>query len=290
MFSTTSIRLLGLVLVGSFAYPATVSMAEPVETHPANQAELRFELSNGLIIVKGSIGSTKDVNFILDTGTSPTTVDKEIADRLRLRGNAGFELTANGMVRVERVTLSGLRIGGICAHSISVVVEDLSFVGRRLGMYIAGIAGLDVLSGGNFTIDYPKRRILFGRSELTWKSVHFEKLTPFLIVKVKIDDRQLQLLVDCGTAGIVIYRKRLEPLSERLHFDNSSVETATGTSQSGWFLAANMSLGEENLGRQPVLIADSDPVADDFDGLLGFVSLGFHKVTFDFEHGLLEWN
>ena len=39
-----------------------------------------------------------------------------------------------------------------------------------------------------------------------------------------------------------------------------------------------------------MVIADSDPVADDFDGLLGFVGLGFHRVTFDSEHSLWGWN
>jgi Aspartyl protease len=111
------------------------------------------------------------------------------------------------------------------------------------------------------------------------KSVHFERRAPFLTVKAKIDGRELQLLVDSGTPGILIYRKRFEPVSERLNSDNTLVETATGPSQSEWFLASSVSLGNENLGRRRVVIADADPVADDFDGLLGLVNLGFHRVT-----------
>ena len=290
MFSSRLIELLCVVLLGSCVDPAIVSATEHVETHPAKQTELRFGLFNGLIIVKGNIGSLKDVNIILDTGTSPTTISTDIADRLQLRGNRELQLTLNGLVQVQKVTLSGLEIGGICSDSVSVVVQDLSFVDQFVGMRIAGIAGLDVLSSGTFTIDYQKRKIFFGGSEATEKSAHFERRAPFLTVKAKIDGRELELLVDSGTTGILVYRKRFEPGSERLYFDNTLVKTATGTSQSEWFDASNVSLGNENLGRRQVIIADSDPVADDFDGLLGFVSLGFHRVTFDFDHGLLGWN
>jgi len=78
----------------------------------------------------------------------------------------------------------------------------------------------------------------------------------------------LELLVDSGTPGILIYRKRLEPGSEQLYSDNTLIETATAASPSEWFLASSVSLGKENLGRQVAIIADSDRATDDFDGLL----------------------
>jgi predicted aspartyl protease len=182
-----------------------------------------------LIIVNGTIGSIEDLNIILDTGTSPTTISTDIAQRLNLSGNSELQMTLDGMVQVQSAILSHIQMGGLCADSLSVVVQDLSFVGQRLGMRIAGIAGLDVLSSGNFTIDYRKRKIFFGRSAATKKSVHFERRAPFLTVKAKIDGRELQLLVDSGTPGILIYGKRLETGSERRHFDNTLVETAAGT-------------------------------------------------------------
>jgi hypothetical protein len=76
---------------------------------------------------------------------------------------------------------------------------------------------------------------------------------------------------------------------EQSYFDNALVETATKTAQSQW-LPARVSLGKENLGRQAVILFDSDRAGNDFDGLLGFANLGFHRVTFDFEHGLLRWD
>ena len=257
----------------------------------AKQDALPFLLyNNNLIIVKGSIGPIKDLNIILDTGTSPTTVSRDIAQRLNLSGNSQLQMTLDGMALVQSAILSHIQVGGLGTDSLPVVVQDLSFVDRKVGIPVAVIAGFDVLSSGNFTIDYQKREIVFGLSAATKKSVRLETRTPFLTVKANIDGRELQLLVDSGTPGILIYRKRFEPKSERCFSDNTLVETATGTSQSRWFLASSVSLGKENLGRRRVVIEDADPVADDFDGLLGLINLGFHRVTFDLENGLLGWD
>ena len=83
----------------------------------AKEAELPFQLyNNNVVIVKASMGPIKDLNVVLDNGTSPTS---------RTR-----------------------------SHFL------------ELGIPVAGIAGLDVLSRGNFTVDYQKM-IFFGRSAAT---------------------------------------------------------------------------------------------------------------------------
>lgn len=61
---------------------------ECIEEQPdRTPAEILFRLYNdNLIVVKGSIGRMKEVNFILDTGTSPTIITETIAAQLKLRG------------------------------------------------------------------------------------------------------------------------------------------------------------------------------------------------------------
>src|SRR5215510_836950 len=49
--------------------------------------EVPFELYNAnLIIVKATLGPIKNVNLILDTGTSPTSISTGMADLLKLGG------------------------------------------------------------------------------------------------------------------------------------------------------------------------------------------------------------
>ena len=65
------------------------------------------------------------------------------------------------------------------------------------------------------------------------------------------------------------------PLAERTHVK---------------WLSAEVSLGKGSLGAHKVAIADvdADP-QNDFDGLLGFATMGFGKVSFDFDNGLFGW-
>jgi predicted aspartyl protease len=228
--------------------------------------------------------------MILDTGTSPTAISKEIADRLKLQGHPEPLQSLNGTIQAQSVILPCIQIGPLHEDSVRVVVQDLSFMERSLGIPLGGIAGLDILSTGSFTIDYRRRRVVFGPIAASAKAIRFETQKPFLTVKAKIEGHEVRLLVDSGTWGLLVYRNRLRTEQEQLRLDPiASISTAGGMAHVGW-LRAVVSLGSDNLGTRNVAIADvdSDP-RNEFDGLLGFAKMGFRKVSFDFENGLFGW-
>ena len=161
---------------------------------------------------------------------------------------------------------------------------------RSLGIALGGIAGLDILRTGSFTIDYRRKKVIFGRIAASENAVRFETQEPYLTVKAMIEGQEVRLLVDSGTWGLLVYRNRLQTTQEQVHFDsNAAISSPGGMTHVGWFWAG-VSLGQENLGTRRVAIADidSDP-QNDFDGLLGFAKMGFLKVSFDFENGLFGW-
>jgi hypothetical protein len=83
----------------------------------------------------------------------------------------------------------------------------------------------------------------------------------------------------------------LRTAPEQLHVDpNGSISTAAGGGTHVSWLSTEVALEKRNLGKRNVAIAnvDSDP-QDDFDGLFGFGTMGFRKVSFDFENGLFGW-
>jgi predicted aspartyl protease len=255
------------------------------------KTEVPFKLYNdNLIIVKATIGPIKNVNMMLDTGTSPTTINQVMADRLNVRGKAGLLQTLNGTIQAQSVMLPRIQIGLLHADSVTGVVQDLTFLERSLGISLGGIAGLDILRLGSFVIDYRRQMIIFGPVAPSKKAVHFETQTPFLTVKAKIEGHEVRLLVDSGTRGLLVYRNRLRTSPEQLHVDpNASLSTAGGATHVKW-LSAEVSLGKGNLGARNVAIADvdADP-QNDFDGILGPATMGFSKVSFDFENGLFGW-
>jgi predicted aspartyl protease len=262
------------------------------EDQSAAKAEVPFQLYNdNLIIVKATIGTVKNVNMILDTGTNPSAISQELADRLKLRGKTESLQTLNGTIQTQSLSLPSIQIGPLAASPIRVVVQDLSFMERSLGISLGGIAGLDILSSGSFTIDYRRRKVVFGPIAASAKAIRFETQKPFLTVKAKIEGHEVRLLVDSGTWGLLVYRNRLRTAQEQLRFDPiASISTAGGMTHVRW-LSAVVSLGSDNLGSRNVAIADVDSdFQNDFDGLLGFAKMGFRKVSFDFENGLFGWD
>ena len=272
----------------------SASPAQPGEQNLpiARPVEMPFELyDDHLIVVKGSVGYIENVRVMLDTGKNPTAISHEIAEQLNLRGNRESLLMSNGSIEVQSVILPGIQVGAWHAESIKVLVQDLGYLQRKLGVSIAGIVGLDVLGTGCFMIDYGKKKITFGHREAGGKAVPFTTRLPFLTVTARVEGREVRLLVDSGTSGLLVYRKRLQRTLERSTDRDFLISTAAGSLHARWFRASDVSLGEENLGPQNVVIADVDPDPRfDFDGLLGFTKLGFRKVRFDFDHNLLGWD
>jgi len=265
---------------------------EGAEDQSAAKAEIPFQLYNdNLVIVKATIGTVKNVNMILDTGTSPSAISQELADRLKLRGKTESLQTLNGTIETQSLILPSIQIGPLAASSIRIVVQDLSSMERGLGISLGGIAGLDILSSGSFTIDYRSRKIVFGPIAASERTVRFETQQPFLTVKAMIEGHEVRLLVDSGTCGLLVYRNRLQTTQQQVHFDASvSISSPGGMTHLRW-LRTGVLLGRDNLGARNVAIADidSDP-QNDFDGLLGFAKMGFRKVSFDFENGLFGWD
>src|SRR5204863_8815899 len=133
-----------------------------------------------LSIVKATVGTVKNVNMILDTGTSPSVISRDLADRMKLRGKMESLQTLNGTIQTQSLILPSIQIGPLAASPIRVVVQDLSFIERGLGISLGGIAGLDILSSGSFTIDYRRKKIVFGPVAATQRTVRFETQQPFL--------------------------------------------------------------------------------------------------------------
>src|ERR1051326_2972916 len=173
---------------------------EGTEGQSASETEIPFGLYNdNLIIVKATIGRIKNVNMILDTGTSPSAISQELAERLKLRGKTELLQTLNGTIETQSLILPSIQIGPLVASPIRVVVQDLSYMERGVDISLGGIAGLDILRSGSFTIDYRRKKIVFGPLSASEKKVRFETQDPFLTVRATIEGHEVRLLVDSGT-------------------------------------------------------------------------------------------
>jgi hypothetical protein len=115
-----------------------------------------------LIIVQGSVGPLKGVNFLLDTGANTTVLDPRLARKLHLDATPTSVAVLSGGVKGGIAIAPSLQFGPIHRDNVRVLIEDLSFIQDALPFRIDAIVGLDLLGQSAFVIDYASREIRFG--------------------------------------------------------------------------------------------------------------------------------
>jgi predicted aspartyl protease len=251
--------------------------------------EIPFKLCAGFaIVVRGTIGSRENLNFLVDTGAVPSVVHQRLARKLNLRGLPEEISVVNQNRSVERVALPPMHIGPLEFPPVSAVVVDLTPIEGRLGTRLDAIIGLDVLGGRNFTIDYRQRKLLIGLAGAAGEPVPFELQTeagaPFVVVRVKMNSQPLRLLLDTGSDGLTLFAARMR---ERMIFFEKTV-AGKDVNASGEYAVERIHISDLRLGGiargklQAAMISSASSALRDFDGLLGPASLGITRIAFDF--------
>ena len=76
-----------LVKIGWARTPSAFNGGVKQETEPASHVSMKlpFRLFRGyLVIAEGAIGNVHNLNFLVDTGASPSVIDQKIAHDLKL--------------------------------------------------------------------------------------------------------------------------------------------------------------------------------------------------------------
>jgi hypothetical protein len=105
-----------------------------------------------------------------------------------MAGAAGTLAVHDRVVDAEQAVLPSVRIGTLRAEFLTVLIRDLGFLQKDLGIRIDGVIGLDVLSLSNFSIDYTIRRITFGTAPVYGSSAPYQSTPPrWLNVTMEVD-------------------------------------------------------------------------------------------------------
>ncbi len=253
--------------------------------------ELPFTLYRGYaIVVQGAIGKLERLNFLIDTGAGITVLDRKIAQKLRLVGTAEQLSVYNEKVPTEMAVLPALRLGPIRAESLPVVVMDLSFIERGLGLRVDAMIGMDVLQRTSFSIDYQSNRLSFGSGDAHGPAIPFETDPVLIVVPILIQGQPVRLMVDTGAKDLILFEERVHNLLPGLHITGDKTWTTMRGSLPLKRGEVQIRLGEEDLGRREALLMRS-PAENlpSFDGLLGVASLGLKRIQFDFDRKMIRW-
>jgi predicted aspartyl protease len=204
---TTGIGLLAFSLICR-AVPADTSVG--------------FKMVTGrLVVVPVLVDNQGPFDFLLDTGTSTTIVDTELAQQLGLRPIGQVSLiSAGGANVVPLAQLQSLTLGPKTVEDLEVLCADLGAIGRLTGS-VRGVVGQQFLSRFNYVLSYQDRRLEFRDGDAAE--------APLRGVRLPFDSDEGRIVVAAAAATASRYRQRFvldSGASLLVLFDQRSLEPA----------------------------------------------------------------
>ena len=296
-----SILFSALLLSFTLSYPdrtcAQISTAptdpKVLETHLSARApvKLPFHLHwDYLVIVEGSIGNLQKLHFLVDTGACPSVVDQKITHALGLAEQPARVTVSTSSIQTHLVVLPSLLMGPLQVDSLPVLTQDLSYFQKALGYRVDAIIGMDVLRKSSFSINYRKKKMLFGPAGSLSFSVPFETDTPVVTIHMESQHSQFRMVVDTGGPDLMFFQSRMTDSTGIQVMGTEKVMDASGTFQRRRVRIPEVALSTEKIGSQIAFIADDrKDDGDNFDGVMGVRGVQFWKIAFDFEHRMFRW-
>jgi len=238
---------------------------------------------NYLVVAEGQFGDgMRHQNFILDTGTAPSIIDTKSVRELGLATTASTMAAMGKIIPTDIAILPKLDLGPIQAVSLRVQVQDLSRLERDLGIPVAGIIGLDVLSKSSFRLDYEKKQMEFGQVSDEGIPVSFDERTGTAVALASIEGIPARLLVDTGSDRVAVLGRNL-PETKRLALRTTTQRGSNVADQSmevQVFFAPDIAVGGKHFTPDKAYFIPGASYPT-FDGILGVRALGFRAIAYD---------
>jgi predicted aspartyl protease len=263
---TTGIGVVALSLICRSA-PADTSVA--------------FKMVAGrFVVVPVLVDNQGPFQFLLDTGTSMTIVDTELAQQLGLRPTGRVSLISPGGARVvPRAQLQSLTLGPKAVEDLEVLCADLGAV-RRLTGPVRGVLGQQFLSRFNYLLSYEDRRLEFddvnaAEAPLRGVRLPFDSDGGRMVVASGAETpgpNRLRFVLDSGASQLFLFDRRSPGPGIDVEQDDGTV--AALTAQGGLLLRTgrirHLAVGGQTFLDLPVLLVpkSSTAAARVEDGLL----------------------
>jgi predicted aspartyl protease len=258
-----------------------------------NPSEVPFKLYRGYaIVLRGSVGNVKNLNFLLDTGAVPSVLDQRVAQKLHLTGTIEKLSVFTQGVDAERAVAPNVQVGTLQAEALPVVIRDLSFVEEALGTRVDAMIGFDFLSQGPFTIDYETKKIVFGPINPSLSTVPYEAHPGYALVELKVRRQSFRLLVDTGASDLILFASAARNCQDAI----KNKGTRAWSNMGGEIRVEHVQLKDAYLGAMPwgeqdvFILPDGVKPPAGLNGLLGMSSLKVRRVGFDPEQRIITWD
>ena len=201
---------------------AAVLFASPALFADApNAAVVPFHFVDGFaVIVPVTVNGSGPYDFMLDTGTTITTVDRELGRELALQPlGQGTAMTLTQRTPATLAVARLMVLGPLAEQNVEVMIRDLSGL-RRMAPTARGVLGQNALNHADFLLDYRHKWVEFdmdGELARSLKGHHVPLRRAALdgnpqfanlAVRANIADhgeRVLDVLLDSGAASMVLF-------------------------------------------------------------------------------------
>jgi predicted aspartyl protease len=283
--------LVALALLAVRASASDILERESVPAMSGITGTVPFDLYQGyFMVVHGSIGPFKNLNFFLDTGTAPSVLDSRVARKLDLREKSTSIAVLGGRTQGGEANLSSIELGPVKRSNLRIVTTDLSFFQKLFPVRIDAIIGMDVLGESPFVIDYSARVIRFGPVPPLPFSVPFRLYEGMAVFDVEIDHAPVRLLFDTGASSIILFN-RVTSQSRGAKDPAIVAPQRIGNFESKQVWLRTLRLGPEEF-RQKQALMTGNPISSqlDYDGLMSPAALGISRVSVDLKEGVLAFS
>jgi hypothetical protein len=203
----------------AFALASTMIVSAQAEAHcPGNVASLRFRLSSrSQIIVPVTFSHAGPYDFLVDTGSQFTMLDRTLASELHLEPQGSAKLVGVGFsANASFAQVHSLEVGPHLIENEVVELVDLE-KHESASLHIRGILGGHSLAQFDVLMDYPRRLLCLDDSkamQTAVKGTHIELVTPvaslssLVIIPMRLSgsgSRQLHLALDSGTNVPILF-------------------------------------------------------------------------------------
>lgn len=271
--------------------PAAIN-ATPVPKPVDDSArhEIPFEYTDGhMIVVRGSIGGRKNLQFVVDFGTTVTLLDRASAPAL-LAGETLEVTHFSNSISSAEVVVNQLELGTMIVPNFRAYIMDLSQI-PAMPQGTAGVIGLDLLKRQSVMVDFVERRLVFGTSSEGEHRASLVKCEVGYAVDALWKGIPVKLALSTGVEVVTLDQERMKGKPIKMNsVKPGTLNTNYTITPVSYFETKDMKLSDLKFQGIGVLRKMSWPyAADELDGFLPLLALNADRVTVDFEHGVLSW-
>ncbi len=197
------------------------------------RVEVSFQLIDGwAMVLDGTLGGLHHQRMLIDTGAVPSAISIRVAKRLGLLGSVQELSLMNRSIAVERVRVPEVQLGVVAVAALDMVAMDLGRIEQALGARIDAVVGLDLLGMQNFSLDYRRKKIVFGTTTDAARAIAFETKHEaggtYILIPLESGGEKLQMLLDTGTKDLMLFQRRLSGSLKQLRIHREDFNLNAG--------------------------------------------------------------